>query len=147
MADLKICANCDSKIAATITLVCPECLDDPDQARQIPNQVAEKPAQAALVEIAVAGVRIRINAEESVLLGRLGDSRVATALARFDNVSRRHATIRALANGSIEACDVESRNGTFVGDLRLDPHTPVELPLPTTIRLARFCFVDLRAAP
>jgi pSer/pThr/pTyr-binding forkhead associated (FHA) protein len=150
MAELKTCTGCGYEIPATTTMVCPECWNDPDQLERRPDPAAEDPVPAApvtQVEIAVAGVRFRVAADESVLLGRQGDARAAAALARFDNVSRRHATIRVLTNGSVEACDVDSRNGTFIGELRLEPRTPVTLPLPSTVRLGRCCFVELRAAP
>lgn len=144
MAELKTCVACRREIPATITIICPICSNNPDQVKPVVDPVAEEPAQETLVEIAVAGTRIQLKAEEGMLLGRVDASPVAAALGRFDNVSRRHATISVLPTGSVEVCDVESTNGTFVGDLRLTPREPVELALPTTIRLARFCFVYLR---
>jgi hypothetical protein len=147
MAELKTCVACGSTIAATITERCPVCSGCPDHVEPVEDPETAEPAPATLVEIAVAGTRVPLKAEEGLLLGRGSASPVAAALARFDNVSRRHATISVLPTGSVEVCDLESTNGTFVGDLQLTPREAVELVLPTTIRLARFCFVDLRAVP
>lgn len=60
---------------------------------------------------------------------------IARLEAAYDNVSRRHAVLRAAAGGlTIE--DLGSVNGTFVNQIRIPPHQAVRLHAGTTVRFA-----------
>jgi pSer/pThr/pTyr-binding forkhead associated (FHA) protein len=51
-------------------------------------------------------------------------------------VSRRHATVRPLDDGGLELYDLDSANGTFVNDLRLQSR-PMRLEAGDIIRVGR----------
>jgi pSer/pThr/pTyr-binding forkhead associated (FHA) protein len=70
---------------------------------------------------------VDIPAGTSVLLGRdPAESLVAAAFARFDNVSRRQATVQVDDAGHATIRDEGSTNGTYVNDDRVLPG--MELP-------------------
>jgi len=80
---------------------------------------------------------VDIPAGTSVLLGRdPAESLVAAAFARFDNVSRRHATIQVDDFGRASITDENSTNGTFVNDDRVLPGSEVRLVDGDRVRLA-----------
>ena len=71
---------------------------------------------------------VDIPAGTSVLLGRdPAESLVAAAFARFDNVSRRHATVQVDDAGHASIKDENSTNGTYVNDDRVLPGVEVRL--------------------
>jgi hypothetical protein len=94
----------------------------------------------------ISGVVLRISfptgnvdipAGTSVLLGRdPAESLVAAAFARFDNVSRRHATVQVDDAGHATIRDENSTNGTFVNDDRVLPGAEVRLVDGDRVRLA-----------
>ena len=78
-----------------------------------------------------------IPAGTSVLLGRdPAESLVAAAFARFDNVSRRHATVQVDDAGHATIRDEGSTNGTYVNDDRVLPGAEVRLVDGDRVRLA-----------
>jgi pSer/pThr/pTyr-binding forkhead associated (FHA) protein len=80
---------------------------------------------------------VDIPAGTSVLLGRdPAESLVAAAFARFDNVSRRHATVVVDDSGHATIRDEGSTNGTYVNDDRVLPGVDVRLVDGDRIRLA-----------
>jgi pSer/pThr/pTyr-binding forkhead associated (FHA) protein len=80
---------------------------------------------------------VDIPAGTSVLLGRdPAESLVAAAFARFDNVSRRHATVQVDDAGHATIRDENSTNGTYVNDDRVLPGTDVRLVDGDRVRLA-----------
>src|SRR5207302_7445479 len=80
---------------------------------------------------------VDIPAGTSVLLGRdPAESLVAAAFARFDNVSRRHATVQVDDLGHATIRDENSTNGTYVNDDRVLPGTDVRLVDGDRVRLA-----------
>ncbi len=80
---------------------------------------------------------VDIPAGTSVLLGRdPAESLVAAAFARFDNVSRRHATVQVDDAGHATIRDENSTNGTFVNDDRVLPGAEVRLVDGDRVRLA-----------
>src|SRR5271165_1613136 len=60
----------------------------------------------------------------------------AAAFARFDNVSRRHATVQVDDGGHATIRDEGSTNGTYVNDDRVLPGTDVRLVDGDRVRLA-----------
>ena len=80
---------------------------------------------------------VDIPAGTSVLLGRdPAESLVAAAFARFDNVSRRHATVQVDDAGHATIRDEGSTNGTYVNDDRVLPGAEVRLVDGDRVRLA-----------
>ena len=80
---------------------------------------------------------VDIPAGTSVLLGRdPAESLVAAAFARFDNVSRRHATVTVSDLGNATIRDEHSTNGTFVNGDRVLPGTEARLADGDRVRLA-----------
>jgi pSer/pThr/pTyr-binding forkhead associated (FHA) protein len=63
-------------------------------------------------------------------------SPVASTFSRFDNVSRRHATLGIDGSGQPWVRDERSTNGTFVNDRRLQPGEQASLRDGDSLRLA-----------
>ena len=61
---------------------------------------------------------------------------MAAAFAHFDNVSRRHATVRVDDSGHASIRDENSTNGTYVNDDRVLPGLEVRLVDGDRVRLA-----------
>ena len=90
-----------------------------------------------VLRISVPTGNVDIPAGTSVLLGRdPAESLVAAAFARFDNVSRRHATVQVDDYGHATIRDENSTNGTFVNDDRVLPGAEVRLVDGDRVRLA-----------
>ena len=71
---------------------------------------------------------VEVPAGTSLVLGRdPEESLVAAAFARYDNVSRRHATVTVSDTGQVTIRDEHSTNGTFVNGDRVLPGTEVRL--------------------
>jgi pSer/pThr/pTyr-binding forkhead associated (FHA) protein len=80
---------------------------------------------------------VDIPAGTSLTLGRdPEESLVAAAFARFEDVSRRHATVTVHDTGRATVRDEYSTNGTFVRGDRVLPGTDVALADGDTLRLA-----------
>lgn len=80
---------------------------------------------------------VDIPAGTSLTLGRdPEESLVAAAFARFEDVSRRHATVTVYDSGQATVRDEYSTNGTFVRGDRVLPGTDVALADGDTLRLA-----------
>ena len=80
---------------------------------------------------------VDIPAGTSLTLGRdPEESLVAAAFARFEDVSRRHATVTVHDTGRATVRDEFSTNGTFVRGDRVLPGTDVALADGDTLRLA-----------
>jgi serine/threonine-protein kinase len=85
------------------------------------------PRTDRVLELRVAGGRAvgaEIQVEEALEIGR--DSAGAGRLAGDIELSRRHALIRRLADGSYSIEDLGSTNGTLVNDRRIEAATPLE---------------------
>jgi hypothetical protein len=86
---------------------------------------------------------VDVPAGTSLLLGRdPQESLVAAAFARFENVSRRHATISVDDAGHAIVRDENSTNGTWVNGDRVLPGVDVRLADGDSLRLA----ADITAA-
>jgi pSer/pThr/pTyr-binding forkhead associated (FHA) protein len=80
---------------------------------------------------------VDVPAGTSLLLGRdPQESLVAAAFARFENVSRRHATISVDDAGHASVRDEHSTNGTWVNGDRVLPGVDVRLADGDSLRLA-----------
>jgi len=78
-----------------------------------------------------------------LLIGR-ENSPLAERLARYPNVSRRHAEL-TLDGGAVLVTDLDSANGTFVNDERIAPHVPVRAKAGDRLRFAAGLVVEVRA--
>ena len=91
----------------------------------------------AVLRLAFPTGNVEIPAGTSLLLGRdPAMSLVAAAFARFDNVSRRHATVQVDDSGHASIRDEHSTNGTYVNDDRVLPGAEVRLVDGDRVRLA-----------
>ena len=80
-------------------------------------------------------------------LGR-GDSPLSTRLAKFSDISRRHARLdRDDASGAVTITDLNSLNGTFVNGEQLQIATPRTLLIGDTISLGGAIELDVEEAP
>jgi hypothetical protein len=80
---------------------------------------------------------VDVPAGTSLLLGRdPQESLVAAAFAKFENVSRRHATVSVDDSGHASVRDEESTNGTWVNGDRVLPGVDVRLADGDNLRLA-----------
>ena len=124
------CPSCGAPISDAADVVCATCGDPlpTGQRRRI---------SPVVMRITFPTGNVDIPAGTSVLLGRdPAESLVAAAFARFDNVSRRHATILVDDFGHASIKDENSTNGTFVNDDRVLPGTEVRLVDGDRVRLA-----------
>ena len=114
------CPSCGTAVADAADVVCSTCGDPLPTGRR-------RRISPVVMRITFPTGNVDIPAGTSVLLGRdPAESLVAAAFARFDNVSRRHATIR----------DEGSTNGTYVNDDRVLPGADVRLVDGDRVRLA-----------
>jgi FHA domain len=91
---------------------------------------------SAVLRLAFPTGNVEVPAGTSLLLGRdPAESLVAAAFARFENVSRRHATVTVDDAGHASIRDENSTNGTFVNGDRVLPGTAVRLADGDTVRL------------
>jgi pSer/pThr/pTyr-binding forkhead associated (FHA) protein len=103
----------------------------------ISGDMLPRPISPVVMQISFPTGNVDIPAGTSVLLGRdPAESLVAAAFARFDNVSRRHATVAVDDAGHATIRDEGSTNGTYVNDDRVLPGTDVRLVDGDRIRLA-----------
>jgi FHA domain-containing protein len=145
------CPDCGVKVQQE-DLICFRCganLPHAPEPDEVPTPtISQKFITADLkpVQREISGVVLRITfptgnvdipAGTSVLLGRdPAESLVAAAFARFDNVSRRHATVEVDDSGHAIIRDEGSTNGTFVNEDRVVPGTDVRIVDGDRIRLA-----------
>jgi pSer/pThr/pTyr-binding forkhead associated (FHA) protein len=94
------------------------------------------PISATVLRLAFPTGNVEVPAGTSLLLGRdPAESLVAAAFSRFDNVSRRHATVTVDDAGYATIRDEQSTNGTFVNGDRVLPGTAVRLADGDIVRL------------
>ncbi|HTX27946.1 MAG TPA: FHA domain-containing protein [Streptosporangiaceae bacterium] len=131
-------------IRATEAVTCPRCgTAAPDAADVICSVCGERLPQGnrristVVMRITFPTGNVDIPAGTSVLLGRdPAESLVAAAFARYDNVSRRHATVQVDDWGHASIRDEDSTNGTYVNDDRVLPGAEVRLVDGDRVRLA-----------
>jgi hypothetical protein len=146
------CPVCSAKVQQD-DLICFTCganlpragAEDEDQAT--PATVMQeqlRPLQQARGQISPVVLRlvfptgnVDVPAGTSLVLGRdPQESLVAAAFARFENVSRRHATISVDDFGHASVRDEHSTNGTWVNGDRVLPGVDVRLADGDSLRLA-----------
>jgi pSer/pThr/pTyr-binding forkhead associated (FHA) protein len=94
------------------------------------------PISATVLRLAFPTGNVEVPAGTSLLLGRdPAESLVAAAFSRFDNVSRRHATVTVDDAGYATIRDEQSTNGTFVNGDRVLPGSAVRLADGDIVRL------------
>jgi hypothetical protein len=123
------CPNCGTTIADPADLVCAHC-------RQ---PLAQAPARISpvVLRLVFPTGNVDVPAGTSLLLGRdPQESLVAAAFARFENVSRRHATVSVDDAGHATVRDEHSTNGTWVNGDRVLPDVDVRLADGDSLRLA-----------
>jgi len=102
------------------------------------------PISSAVLRLAFDTGNVEVPAGTSLLLGRdPAESLVAAAFQRFDNVSRRHATVTVDDGGHATIRDENSTNGTFVNDDRVMPGVAVRLADGDTVRLGADVTADV----
>jgi hypothetical protein len=124
------CPNCGAPVTDAADVVCLTCGDPLPTGRR-------RRISPVVMRITFPTGNVDIPAGTSVLLGRdPAESLVAAAFARFDNVSRRHATVQVDDAGHATIRDEGSTNGTYVNDDRVLPGTEVRLVDGDRVRLA-----------
>ena len=123
------CPACGAPVARPFSGVCGRC----------GRPLRHPPGVTSLVVLRLTFPtgNVDIPAGTSLLLGRdPEESLVAAAFARFEDVSRRHATVTVHDTGRATVRDEFSTNGTFVRGDRVLPGTDVVLADGDTLRLA-----------
>jgi pSer/pThr/pTyr-binding forkhead associated (FHA) protein len=145
------CPVCSAKVQPD-DLICFTCganlpragSQDEDQTPPTVMQEQLQPLQQAQGKISPVVLRLSfptgnvdVPAGTSLLLGRdPQESLVAAAFARFENVSRRHATISVDDAGHASVRDEHSTNGTWVNGDRVLPGVDIRLADGDNLRLA-----------
>jgi ribosomal protein L37E len=124
------CPRCGTTVSDAADVVCSACGEPLPTGRR-------RRISPVVMRITFPTGNVDIPAGTSVLLGRdPAESRVAAAFARFDNVSRRHATVQVDDAGHASIKDENSTNGTYVNDDRVLPGVEVRLVDGDRVRLA-----------
>jgi hypothetical protein len=123
------CPRCGSTVPDPADVICSACGE--------PLPWGRRRISPVVMRITFPTGNVDIPAGTSVLLGRdPAESLVAAAFARFDNVSRRHATVQVDDSGRASIKDENSTNGTYVNDDRVLPGVEVRLVDGDRVRLA-----------
>jgi ribosomal protein L37E len=123
------CPRCGTPVPDPADVICSACGEPLARGRRRISPV--------VMRITFPTGNVDIPAGTSVLLGRdPAESLVAAAFARFDNVSRRHATVQVDDAGHASIKDENSTNGTYVNDDRVLPGVEVRLVDGDRVRLA-----------
>ncbi|WP_433179239.1 FHA domain-containing protein [Actinoallomurus sp. CA-150999] len=126
------CPHCGADIPDIGNPVCVSCL------RPLHDQAGGPGQQQQLtVFVQFSSGELQCTAGQELVLGRDPvQSPVAGTFSRFDNVSRRHATIGIDGNGQAWVRDERSTNGTFINDRRLQPGEQAPIRDGDSVRLA-----------
>ena len=124
------CPRCGTPVPDPADVICAACGEPLPTGRR-------RRISPVVMRITFPTGNVDIPAGTSVLLGRdPAESLVAAAFARFDNVSRRHATVQVDDSGHASIRDENSTNGTYVNDDRVLPGLEVRLVDGDRVRLA-----------
>ena len=137
------CPTCAAPVPDPSNLVCVHCLED-----LVPTAAPAPVASVAgRLRLRFPELAVDVPGTGVVLLGRdAGQSPVGAALARRDNVSRRHASVGTGTDGVAFVRDEYSVNGTFVNDRRVPPGAAVPLAAGDVVRLASDVVVRVEPA-
>jgi hypothetical protein len=124
----RACPHCGTPAVDPADLICAHC-------RQ-PLPQTQGHISPVVLRLTFPTGNVDVPAGTSLLLGRdPQESLVAAAFARFENVSRRHATISVDDAGHATVRDEHSTNGTWVNDdgdnLQLAADITAQVSLPT----------------
>jgi FHA domain len=139
-----ICFTCGTNLPRNATV-----LEDPPLPTTIMQEYMRRddrtgPISSAVLRLAFPTGNVEVPAGTSLLLGRdPAESLVAAAFSRFENVSRRHATVTMDDAGHATIRDENSTNGTFVNDDRVLPGINVQLADGDRVRLAADVAADV----
>lgn len=124
---LRACPACGTLATDPADLICSNCRQPLPQGQVSP----------VVLRLTFPTGNVDVPAGTSLLLGRdPQESLVAAAFARFENVSRRHATVSVDDAGHASVRDEHSTNGTWVNDDRVIPGADVRLADGDNLRLA-----------
>ncbi len=124
------CPRCGTAVTDAADVICATCGEPLPTGRR-------RRISPVVMRITFPTGNVDIPAGTSVMLGRdPAESLVAAAFARFDNVSRRHATVQVDDSGHASIRDEGSTNGTYVNDDRVPPGSEVRLVDGDRVRLA-----------
>ncbi|MCO6010108.1 FHA domain-containing protein [Actinoallomurus purpureus] len=125
------CPHCGADIPDIGNPVCVSCL------RPLHDQAGGGPQQQLTLFLQFSSGELQVNPGQELVLGRDPvQSPVAGTFSRFDNVSRRHATLGIDGTGQAWVRDERSTNGTFVNDRRLQPGEQAPIRDGDSVRLA-----------
>lgn len=130
------CPNCGTGIADSADQVCSHCRE--------PLPKGHGKISPVVLRLTFPTGNVDVPAGTSLLLGRdPQESLVAAAFARFENVSRRHATVSVDDAGHATVRDEHSTNGTWVNGDRVLPGVDVRLADGDSLRLAADISADV----
>jgi FHA domain/Double zinc ribbon len=122
------CPACGYAVVDRSLVTCPAC----GAALTAPTG----PISPVVLRLSFPTGNVDVPAGTSLILGRdPGESLVAAAFARYENVSRRHATVTVSDTGEATIRDEHSTNGTFVNGDRVLPGNDVRLTDGDSVRL------------
>ncbi len=126
------CPHCGAEIPDVGNPVCVQCL------RPLHDKGGGGGGQQPVnMYVQFSSGELQVTPGQELVLGRDPvHSPVAGTFSRFDNVSRRHATLGFDGGGQAWVRDERSTNGTFVNDRRLQPGEQTALRDGDSIRLA-----------
>jgi hypothetical protein len=128
------CPHCGAEIPDIGNPVCVQCLRPLNEGGAGPGS---GPQQQVNIVVQFSSGELSVSPGQELVLGRDPvHSPVASTFSRFDNVSRRHATLGVDGAGQLWVRDERSTNGTFVNDRRLQPGEQTSLRDGDSIRLA-----------
>lgn len=137
-AEAVLCPHCREPLDSADARVCMRCL------REIaPSQPEAR--RAIGVTIAFGNGELRVAPGEELTLGRDPIYASAATLARFDNVSRRHATVGVDRSGRAWVVDHNSTNGTFVDGVPVTSTTQTPLRDGCRLQLASDVVATIRS--
>jgi hypothetical protein len=130
------CPNCGTGVADAADLVCAHCRE--------PLPKGQGKISPVVLRLTFPTGNVDVPAGTSLLLGRdPQESLVAAAFARYENISRRHATVSVDDAGHATVRDEHSTNGTWVNGDRVLPGVDVRLADGDSLRLAADVSADV----
>jgi hypothetical protein len=134
-----LCPHCGHPLNSPDDRVCMQCL------REIAPSRPEA-ARALGVTITFGHGELRVAPGEELTLGRDPTYASAATLARFDNVSRKHATVGVDRSGRAWVLDHNSTNGTFVDGVPVTSTAQTPLRDGCRLQLASDVVATIRSA-